>query len=202
MSEDTEKETIRGGFDFSLLDENYDNLTDQVIDYIYQYICDAEPLDHRYDPMEYLNNLGYFKADTFYVLNPYKYLGLTKYNWTNQFYRGMQFLILGPEVSLETLKVDTFNNLKVDTYQDDKVVKTKDFDETVIEHIPLVIFQMHKGPFVTNEGEVVLPERLFKPCKNDFCVFRGIFKATLIEDSGDYKIEKIWDRYYFRAPVK
>ncbi len=192
-------------FDFNniTLPDSDKEVCDMYLRVPYEEICDAEPTDRSYKTTDYLTEKGYFIADNFYMLNPFRYLGITLANPVHHFHNGVLFLLFGPEEDLSFLSHEKIENLKVNHYQDDKMVSSSDFDIDSIANVPIAIFQSHRGPFIIDGDETPEPpEDIFRPCKNDFCVFRGIFKATPKNDnSKDYNLKKIWDRYYFKTPV-
>ena len=149
--------------------------------------------------MKYLQDKGYFIADRFYMVNPYKYLGFDRHPCHNYFGNGCLFLYRTPADELKTISKKEIESLKIANLADGEG-KTYRFDTSVITYIPVVIFQGNKNQNI-GEGEYTYPDDRSKWTASDLVVFRGIFKIEeQANDPDKYSLTRLFDRYYFAIP--
>lgn len=159
--------------------------------------CDSlseEPVKNNRQQMEYLKKKGHFIADTFYMANPYSYMGFEHNQPCNcYFYNGILFIYMNSD--LQSIPKDFFKNLKIEVDG-----KEKDFDESVITELPIVIIQGNQDLKIGSDEPYPNEKSIWSA--SDLVVFRGVFRAIDNGDPEKYDLQKIWDKFYFDAPIK
>lgn len=71
-----------------------------------------------------------------------------------------------------------------------------------LENMPILVFQQYEGPIEVTCYDVtfVLDQEEYQ-CRRDAVVFRGVYKAHPA-DGNKYRLERIFDKYYFGIPQK
>lgn len=89
----------------------------------------------------------------------------------------------------------------------DKPIKLANFKKyavgigiSIMENTPIIVFQQYDGPIATTIPEapkitVELDQEAYC-CRKDAVVFRGVYKATKVEED-KYQLERIFDKYFF-----
>lgn len=166
-------------FDFGSI-EIQESAAENVIKSIYSDFTDAI---YGYDRK--IENKGYLwndKADPFYILNIDRYL---------------KSLIPLGSCRLE-YKYKDMAVIVVSSADDE--VDLSAFEGLPIEYMPILVFQHHNGPMkgLSNGVEFTIDEDFQRSNHflNDTVVFKGVFKAVTAGEH-KYKLEKVWDRFYY-----
>lgn len=82
----------------------------------------------------------------------------------------------------------------------DDEVDLSAFEGLPIEYMPILVFQHHNGPMkgMWNGMELTIDEDFQRSNHflNETVVFKGVFKAVTAGEH-KYKLEKVWDRFYY-----
>ena len=167
------------GFDFGSI-EIQESVAEDLIKSIYSDFTDAI---YGYDRK--IENKGYLwndKADPFYILKIDRYL------------KSLIFLGSCPLA----YKYKDMAVIVVSSADDE--VDLSAFEGLPIEYMPILVFQHHKGPMkgMSDGVEFTIDEDFQRSnyFLNETVVFKGVFKAVA-SGGKKYKLEKVWDRFYY-----